>query len=332
MSQSIYYQRPGSDKNHDQMRKASDSTKSGSKGNMSKPTYYQRPERKANPNQSRNSGNTSKNNLWNKIPKWAKITAGVLGGLLVIGIASGSSDNQVENNISTVMESEESIFVVNDTSASNVERSIGEIYDNSEEDENAEKKQKIEEERAAAKAKKAEEDKKAAEEKKRLEEKRAEEERVAAAKKAEAEKAAAAKKAEEEKIAAAKKAEAEKAAAAKKAEEEKVAAAKKIEEEEAAAAQRAAELAAAEQEAVNAAVVQQAPAQVDSSNVANGTESPSASAVLQMGPTTGGPCWVPRNGGKKYHSNSSCSNMENPIYTTIDTAKACGFDACKRCH
>lgn len=190
MSQSTYYQRPGSDKNPNQSRKASDSIKSNSRNN--KPTYYQKPESKSNPNQSRKSGNSLKNNLWNRMPKWAKISAGVLGGLIVIGIAGGSSDNQVENNNPTVMESEveESNFVVNDTSAGNVDRSIGEIYDNSEEDENTKKKQKVEEEREAAKAKKAEEDKKAAEEKKNLEEKKAEEERAAAAKKAEAEIAA----------------------------------------------------------------------------------------------------------------------------------------------
>lgn len=72
--------------------------------------------------------------------------------------------------------------------------------------------------------------------------------------------------------------------------------------------------------------------QVNSSTTANGTESANALKVLQMGPTTGNPCWVPRNGGQKYHTDSSCSGMIDPIYTTVDTATACGFDACKRCH
>ena len=76
----------------------------------------------------------------------------------------------------------------------------------------------------------------------------------------------------------------------------------------------------------------QAEQQPDSSTIANGTESPDALAVLQMGPTTGSPCWVPRNGGTKYHSKSSCSQMVDPIYTTVDTAAACGFEACKKCH
>lgn len=160
--------------------------------------------------------------------------------------------------------------------------------------------------------------------------KKAEEE--AAKKKAEEE--AAKKKAEEE---AAKKAEeeaAKKKAEAKKAEEE--AAKKKAEEE----ATKKAEEEAARKKAEEEEVVQkeeeeatrQAEQQPDSSTIANGTESPDALAVLQMGPTTGSPCWVPRNGGTKYHSKSSCSQMIDPIYTTVDTAAACGFEACKRCH
>ena len=169
-----------------------------------------------------------------------------------------------------------------------------------------------------------------------------EEEKIAAQKAAEEE---AAKKAEEEaaqKAAdeeAAKKAEeeaAQKAAeeeAAKKAEEE--AAQKAAEEEAAKKAEEEAAQKAAEEEATKKAeeaAAQQTAQQADSSTVANGTESASALAVLQMGPTTGSPCWVPRNGGTKYHSNSGCSGMDDPIYTTVDTATACGFDACKRCH
>lgn len=72
--------------------------------------------------------------------------------------------------------------------------------------------------------------------------------------------------------------------------------------------------------------------QPDSSTVPNGTENANALAVLQMGPTTGAVCWVPRHGGTKYHSKSTCSSMDDPICTTVDTAEACGFEACKRCH
>lgn len=42
--------------------------------------------------------------------------------------------------------------------------------------------------------------------------------------------------------------------------------------------------------------------------------------------------WIPTNGGTKYHSNSSCSSMEDPMYVTLDEAKSLGFTACKRCY
>ncbi|MGN1340875.1 MAG: hypothetical protein ACI4WS_11330 [Oscillospiraceae bacterium] len=42
--------------------------------------------------------------------------------------------------------------------------------------------------------------------------------------------------------------------------------------------------------------------------------------------------WVPTNGGTKYHSTSSCSNMKAPRYVSIEIAIAEGFTACKRCH
>ena len=42
--------------------------------------------------------------------------------------------------------------------------------------------------------------------------------------------------------------------------------------------------------------------------------------------------WIPTKGGKKYHSKSSCSNMDGPIYVTISEAKQKGFSACKKCY
>ncbi len=42
--------------------------------------------------------------------------------------------------------------------------------------------------------------------------------------------------------------------------------------------------------------------------------------------------WIPTNGGKKYHTKSSCSNMKNPEQVSEKTAKSRGFDPCKRCH
>lgn len=223
-----------------------------------------------------------------------------LAANIFMGVAVPSA---TDSNISTVAESTTEV----------VERSMPTETNNGESDE-----------ASLTTANEEDEAKKAAEEEaaKKAEEEAAKKAEEEAAKKA-AEEEAAKKAAEEE---AAKKA-AEEAEALKAAEE---AAAQNAVEE--AAAQKAAEEAAAAQKAAEEAAAQQAAQQVDSSTVANGTESASALAVLQMGPTTGSPCWVPRNGGQKYHSNSGCSGMEDPIYTTVDTAAACGFDACKRCH
>lgn len=41
--------------------------------------------------------------------------------------------------------------------------------------------------------------------------------------------------------------------------------------------------------------------------------------------------WVPIFGGTKYHRNAGCSNMDSPIHVTVETAKANGYEACKRC-
>lgn len=40
--------------------------------------------------------------------------------------------------------------------------------------------------------------------------------------------------------------------------------------------------------------------------------------------------WVPKS-GKRYHAESTCSNMKNPTLVDIDTAKAMGFTPCKVC-
>lgn len=42
--------------------------------------------------------------------------------------------------------------------------------------------------------------------------------------------------------------------------------------------------------------------------------------------------WIPTNGGTKFHSRSSCSNMSNPQEVTISQAKSRGFTPCKKCH
>lgn len=42
--------------------------------------------------------------------------------------------------------------------------------------------------------------------------------------------------------------------------------------------------------------------------------------------------WVPTNGGKKYHSKSSCSGMKDPIQVSKDTAVADGYTPCGKCY
>lgn len=42
--------------------------------------------------------------------------------------------------------------------------------------------------------------------------------------------------------------------------------------------------------------------------------------------------WIPTGGGTKYHSRSSCSNMDNPSHVPLSTAISRGFTPCKRCH
>ena len=41
--------------------------------------------------------------------------------------------------------------------------------------------------------------------------------------------------------------------------------------------------------------------------------------------------WISQT-GKKYHSNPDCSNMKNPIKTTLEKAKAAGRTPCKKCY
>lgn len=41
--------------------------------------------------------------------------------------------------------------------------------------------------------------------------------------------------------------------------------------------------------------------------------------------------WI-SNSGSKYHSKSSCSNMQNPTQVTIEEAQAMGYEACKKCY
>lgn len=42
--------------------------------------------------------------------------------------------------------------------------------------------------------------------------------------------------------------------------------------------------------------------------------------------------WIPTNGGQKYHSKASCSNMDNPKQVTKSEAESLGFTPCKKCY
>lgn len=41
--------------------------------------------------------------------------------------------------------------------------------------------------------------------------------------------------------------------------------------------------------------------------------------------------WIPQS-GSKYHSNSSCSGMNNPTQITISEAQSMGYEPCKKCY
>ena len=48
--------------------------------------------------------------------------------------------------------------------------------------------------------------------------------------------------------------------------------------------------------------------------------------------STGETVWIPTNGGKKYHSKSTCSGMINPEPVSKSQAEAMGFGPCGRCY
>lgn len=73
------------------------------------------------------------------------------------------------------------------------------------------------------------------------------------------------------------------------------------------------------------------PVQRSAQTGSSGNTSPSVTVPTQS-ETTGDLVWVPVNGGKKYHRNSSCSNMENPMQVSRETAEANNYEPCKRCY
>ena len=62
------------------------------------------------------------------------------------------------------------------------------------------------------------------------------------------------------------------------------------------------------------------------------SQSSTAVTVPDQAETVGNLVWVPTNGGKKYHRSSSCSNMDDPMQVSKETAEANGYTPCKRCY
>lgn len=67
-------------------------------------------------------------------------------------------------------------------------------------------------------------------------------------------------------------------------------------------------------------------------SVQNDNENDTASVTVPDAETGEDLVWVPVNGGTKYHSYKGCSNMEDPIQVTKETAEANGYTPCKRCY
>jgi uncharacterized protein YgiM (DUF1202 family) len=69
-----------------------------------------------------------------------------------------------------------------------------------------------------------------------------------------------------------------------------------------------------------------------SSNSSGSGSGGSSVTVPSHEDTVGNLVWVPTKGGKKYHTNAGCSNMEGPMQVTVEHATALGYTPCKRCH
>lgn len=41
--------------------------------------------------------------------------------------------------------------------------------------------------------------------------------------------------------------------------------------------------------------------------------------------------WIPMHGGKKYHTTHTCSEMQEPVRVSVETAMANDYAACSRC-
>ena len=85
-----------------------------------------------------------------------------------------------------------------------------------------------------------------------------------------------------------------------------------------------------------AALIAAGDSSASSSASSAGTETASSgstiSSVTAAEDTTEALVWIPTNGGTKYHSSSTCSNMNNPQQVTLSQALAAGYTACKKCY
>ncbi len=69
-----------------------------------------------------------------------------------------------------------------------------------------------------------------------------------------------------------------------------------------------------------------------SSSSTSSSESPATKAPSTAYKKVGLMVWIPTNGGKRYHNNSSCSGMINPRKVDLGEARYLGFTACGRCY
>lgn len=76
------------------------------------------------------------------------------------------------------------------------------------------------------------------------------------------------------------------------------------------------------------------PATLEAKQTVNNTSQtaePQATTQQAQQQTPEGTVWIPRT-GSKYHSNSNCSNMDNPHQVTLDEAVNAGYEPCKKCY
>lgn len=97
------------------------------------------------------------------------------------------------------------------------------------------------------------------------------------------------------------------------------------------------EIIPSESEITTTEKAQTAPSTSTASKSTASSSTSSSKSSTKMAPSTaykkvGVLVWIPTHGGKKYHSNSSCSGMINPRRVDLGEAKALGFTACGRCY